>query len=719
MLKEAWGYYPAERLSVIGRLTKKEIQSKAGNASSIYLLEDIRSAKDFTPLSYPIEPNATIRILDTVFVRKGYIGELRKEVDRGALCVANVQLSSTKERERRRNPFALEVGADLRLLSEIPIDKESIAQIGDGFYLEDLVVEHWKYKNRTEIEEAKRLDLASSEAEYQEREGEVREKSLNLDLELNVLESKTDQKRSELESLSIDASQIEGRMVAANELLDVKASQLATLSREYQELQQKMESNLTKLTRFVREKGEKLSKLELISESDFSHLVGRQDEVDDPSEYLSFEEKLNGSYPEAVKYIQAYLRNNDIYYTRDVLGNFLALLRTNDLIVLAGDSGSGKTNLVNSVARAIGGKAVIIPVKPNWTSSEDLLGYYNPLEKKYISTPFLDALIDASRQPDVPFLICLDEMNLARVEYYFADFLSLLEGRSALPELYLYSDAEASHTLSEFNTFLRLINEISEDLSRDELSGYVEILRDEELNLAISKACGFQNSDSMLKYHSELRRILSSFLNTPSSLRMPDNVRIIGTINVDETTHYLSPKILDRAHVVRFTNPLLFDWDEIERETTELSDIQLPLKFTAAHLGERKPYPRFDHLDERAALIVEMAREYLDPMGIEFGLRTVRQALNYFQELEHFGISGEEALNSFILQKVLPKMMFEGDRSVGDVTKKDHLMGFRQFVERKLGGISETVGASTCLEELDRLIKRAESNDWVVNYWTR
>jgi hypothetical protein len=116
---------------------------------------------------------------------------------------------------------------------------------------------------------------------------------------------------------------------------------------------------------------------------------------------------------------------------------------------------------------------------------------------------------------------------------------------------------------------------------------------------------------------------------------------------------------------------------------------------------------------------MEIARDYLDPMGVDFGLRTVRQALNYFHELEHFGISGEAALNNFILQKVLPKMMFEGTRSVGDATKKDYLMGFRQFVERKLGGVTGSVGTSSSLEELDRLIQRAESNDWVVNYWTR
>ena len=98
---------------------------------------------------------------------------------------------------------------------------------------------------------------------------------------------------------------------------------------------------------------------------------------------------------------------------------------TNDLIILAGDSGSGKTNLVKSFAKAIGGKSVIIPVKPNWTSAEDLLGYYNPLENKYLSTKFLDTLLEAQENPNTPYFICLDEMNLARVRVLFRRFSKL------------------------------------------------------------------------------------------------------------------------------------------------------------------------------------------------------------------------------------------------------------------------------------------------------
>ena len=76
--------------------------------------------------------------------------------------------------------------------------------------------------------------------------------------------------------------------------------------------------------------------------------------------------------------LQVQLQKKGLLYTQALLRDFLALLRTRDLVVLAGDSGSGKTSLVRAVAEAIGGVCTVIPVKPNWTGPEDLLGYYNP-----------------------------------------------------------------------------------------------------------------------------------------------------------------------------------------------------------------------------------------------------------------------------------------------------------------------------------------------------
>ena len=103
------------------------------------------------------------------------------------------------------------------------------------------------------------------------------------------------------------------------------------------------------------------------------------------------------------------------------------------MIVLSGSSGSGKTSLCREYARVTGSICHVIPVKPNWTSAEDLLGFYSPIEKRYLKTPFLNALLEASKDPSHLHIICLDEMNLARPEYYFADFLSVLETRSSNP----------------------------------------------------------------------------------------------------------------------------------------------------------------------------------------------------------------------------------------------------------------------------------------------
>ncbi|MEN1933955.1 hypothetical protein P4909_25075 [Escherichia coli] len=88
-------------------------------------------------------------------------------------------------------------------------------------------------------------------------------------------------------------------------------------------------------------------------------------------------------------------------------------------------------------------------------------------------------------------------------------------------------------------------------------------MQDEEINAEMKRAFGFSDKDSLIKYHGDIRRMLAGVLGTPSSITIPANVRIIGAINIDETTHYLSPKILDRAHVMKFKSPLLTDWDAI------------------------------------------------------------------------------------------------------------------------------------------------------------
>ena len=267
-------------------------------------------------------------------------------------------------------------------------------------------------------------------------------------------------------------------------------------------------------------------------------------EEEDEGEHLNFSSDFNSDYSLVSQYIQANLAENGFLYPKEIVDNFITLLRCNDLIVLAGDSGAGKTSLVKAFAKAIGGVAKIIPVKPNWTGSEDLVGYYNPIEKKYISTPFLDALIEARDNPTKPYLICLDEMNLAKVEYYFADFLSKMEERNGAPKISLYSDDSVGHTLSEIKTVLTILQDARSNSQNGESMSFVELIQDEAINKKLRLAFGMSDQESLVKYHGDIRRLIAERTNKPSVLTLPENVRIVGSVNIDDTTHFLSPKYL-------------------------------------------------------------------------------------------------------------------------------------------------------------------------------
>jgi energy-coupling factor transporter ATP-binding protein EcfA2 len=429
---------------------------------------------------------------------------------------------------------------------------------------------------------------------------------------------------------------------------------------------------------------------------------------------------LGGDYAKAVSYIQAFLKDRDILYPRHIIENYLTLIRANDLIILAGDSGSGKTNLVQSFAEAVGGVSKIIPVKPNWTSSEDLLGYYNPLEKKYLATPFLEALIEAQQHPDIPYFICLDEMNLARVEYYFADFLSKLEARDSTPEIQLYSDTESAHVLSELKAVVSIISDAKSKFSKEGVVDFVKLMQDDDVNAEMKKAFGFSDKDSLIKYHGDIRRMLTGIISTPSKISIPANVRIIGAINIDETTHYLSPKILDRAHIMKFKSPLLTEWDDIfaEIEANGFDDVSKPIIFNTEELGQRTTYPKFDRTDPFCNLFVDLNKVFFDRLDVEFGMRTVRQGLNYIALFAELNDNSEQAINNFIIHKVLPKFTFDGNKQSDDLNKIDLLdKGFLPRLESIVTSHESLPVEFSSIAALKSIISNAKANDGVVNYW--
>jgi len=200
--------------------------------------------------------------------------------------------------------------------------------------------------------------------------------------------------------------------------------------------------------------------------------------------------------------------------------NILTAIKTKPFILLAGISGTGKSRLARTLAYQTCSKEVLrkdlkkpgnfelIPVRPNWHDSSELMGYVSRINgEKYITTSFLKFIAKAWKHKDVPFLLCLDEMNLAPVEQYFAEYLSIIETRQVKN-----GELVTDYIISK------------ESFENQNL--YTQLLKDLELDE-------------------------SEFLE---GISIPSNLIVIGTVNMDETTHSFSRKVLDRAMTFEMNN---------------------------------------------------------------------------------------------------------------------------------------------------------------------
>lgn len=648
-------------------------------------------------LSYPYQ--AELDVADGIYIETNYAKKLLNgQAEVFVRCT--LVLCPLYVRQKHINPFRLMVKENsAEILSAIPwMDKDSILNDKASSLISESLY-NFHYKQATQKLSDEKIRLESEINKAKENRKLIDEDLLQIEVKKNAIEAQTTHLVE-----NIEASQFK----------------LKLLKEKYQNEEDEMSRKIEKLKSYISEKATFLKEFEFIDEQDFDEYFTNSNSKTEKPETMSFSNALNGNYKQAVSYIQAHLRDRDILYPRHIIENYLTLIRSNDLIILAGDSGSGKTNLVNSFAKAIGGVSKIIPVKPNWTSSEDLLGYYNPLEKKYLATPFLEALIEAVQNPDVPYFICLDEMNLARIEYYFADFLSKLETRDSTPEIQLYSDDESAHVLSELKAVVSIITAAKDKFSKDGIVDFVKLMQDESINAEMKRAFGFSDKDSLIKYHGDIRRMLAGVMGTPSTIKIPPNVRIIGAINIDETTHYLSPKILDRAHIMKFSSPLLADWDSIflEIETYGFENVDFPLHFEIEALGVRSDYPKFDREDDFCQLFIELNKEFFNPLGVEFGMRTIRQGLQYIRLFSDANDNRYLAINNFILHKVLPKFTFDGTKQSGNYNKLDLidkvLLSRFEEVIKEHESISDEF---SCVAALRSIIENAKSNDGIVNYW--
>ena len=331
-----------------------------------------------------------------------------------------------------------------------------------------------------------------------------------------------------------------------------------------------------------------------------------------------------------------------------MLEQFYAGLCTNQLLVLSGQPGTGKTSLVEGFCNAIAAKLKIVSVQPNWTDNQDLLGFFNPIEGTYISTPFLDAIIEAESNPEQLHIICLDEMNLAHVEYYFSEFLSKLQSEDKKVTLYSeYLYKEAREEILEKIEFF--IGKMESDNSKI----------DEKINSL--KAIDFEE-------HYKLKKKWNSINRYKHEIKIPDNVRFVGTINKDETTKNLSPKVIDRSYIM-----------EIDNYTEEL--VKEQLKITSA---QRKKYSENLYIKPQEFIINNISlssklKNKLSPITNilkKANITLSNRLYNQIEELNGAGIFNEcDIFDAIVATKILPKINFEIDNEENDIRAelKDYL----------------------------------------------
>lgn len=295
-----------------------------------------------------------------------------------------------------------------------------------------------------------------------------------------------------------------------------------------------------------------------------------------------------------IDHVSSYIQSKGFYYEKKDLINFFLSLKTKPFVILSGISGTGKTKIVQWFAESLGateenGQFTLIPVRPDWSDSSDLLGYVN-LQGEFQERPLIKVLEAADANPNRPYFVVLDEMNLARVEYYFSDFLSVIESRK-------WKDGKivTSPVLPE----------------------------------------------SITNKH----------------ITIPSNVYIIGTVNMDETTHPLSKKVLDRANTIEFNTVNLdyfnFLMDVEEKEAEVASNRSLETEYL--HLKEC--FKENEDLVRNISTILIEINKTLESVGAQVGYR-IRDEICFYMAYNEQGklLSFDEALDYQIYQKILPRL---------------------------------------------------------------
>jgi 5-methylcytosine-specific restriction endonuclease McrBC GTP-binding regulatory subunit McrB len=351
------------------------------------------------------------------------------------------------------------------------------------------------------------------------------------------------------------------------------------------------------------------------------------------------------------------------------LANFFLAMTVSPLVILSGISGTGKSLLPRKFAMRTSSHFKPIPVQPQWSDNSDLFGYVPTLSPtSYIKGALVESLVKAKQNPKQLVIALLDEMNLAPVEHYFSDFLSVAETRGR--------DAANRITTDELPVELPQI------------------------------VLGQPDAFAALR-----------------GIQIPSNLRVVGTANMDETTHSFSPKVLDRAFTIEFDDPDLTSFASGSAVGAETFDALAEIVINETNaISVLEAKVKSQDLFEHIAQLLSEIQDILAPAGIKFGYRTRDAILLYLHFWRELGLAdimaGYAAFDFCLLQKILPKISGSGEGLAVALSKLSEWFKARSDTKYAEPGIdSEFAGPlERSHQKVSRMIELL-SLDGSTRYW--
>ena len=362
----------------------------------------------------------------------------------------------------------------------------------------------------------------------------------------------------------------------------------------------------------------------------FSEIDAEEEEILQDVEQRRQESFKNASLPTIVRFIVEYAKESRLHlsYKESEIAQFIAGLGSSKLSILQGMSGTGKTSLPKIFAEAIFGDAYIVEVESSWKDKNELIGYYNEFSGKFTPKKFAQALYRSKFSPDVITFIVLDEMNLSRIEYYFSDFLSLMENE-------------------EDKRDFKLLNVQLKNIKQGQNISYKQLI----------------------KGH---------------TLKVPTNVWFIGTANRDESTFEISDKVYDRAMTMNFSARA----DKIKAFNEPIEKRFLDYNVFKGLIDDAV---KSFYFDASTSPTIKEVEALLRPYNISFGNRVEKQIETFvsvycscFTEPRKMV---DEAIEKILLSKVVAKLEFksvENKEELAHAFEKLGLMECASFIINKI-----------------------------------